>query len=872
MYLPSVAIITDNNILAIPLADKLKKLKCSVETFETVNLKKLDDKRRYDYAIFIYLNQKDIISHVKNYSSKTIFVFPYAQTENTLKLIKDLKKKFKERKEGSVSTLYLGELIGPHKNLFKNDWLNQSLVDAVIKQSVEVFKKDIVFHPISVSAAIRQIVKSLFSFGYYGKEAAIISSGLSQSKLIEILRRQIPTLVIKPNKKSEAFVLEDTQGKIVIKQNLEKEIIKALKNIANHKENFTLKTPKKTRSFKKKSISARLVRAAALSVVLIFWPTLLIFFIAFSQKVEWKLIERGNFNLAQKLFYVSKNASSQLVSYLNFLPDIPGENIFLHPIEGAARVLTRSGEIGISVARLGSMYIDLYDNAGEAEEYNLEDYAMKVSLELDYLHNELGFVETEIEELRGFSKDIFANWILFQESENPAQSYAVAGGDEAIEIVPEGHKSKQKPRVKTRGSLYENDGDLRENITQVKRIVNELPSLLGQNKDRTYLILFQNNLSIRPTGGVIVSVAFITFSKGKLSNIEVLNTEVVDTYLKGFVASPGPIAKYFGSESFNLRDSNWDPNFEGAAEQAEWFIDKEIDRQVDGTIAIDVDLVAKILLITGGVHIDKFGIDVDAKNLRQVILERSNNEIWSELLSELSESLIKLDDTKKTQLGRILVSGLEEKHFLVFLHNSYAQRSISELGWDGGLPDAGCPGNCFADWVGSVESLTNENNASAMTRRAADLNIVFEEGLVKRRYVILLENTSVPESEGRVSSLYIRIVAPEESGFSPVVVKTDEEEKEIVPEVLTINGHKEAGIFVEVEPGSRLIMQFAWESPANLNINKSGEYRLFLRKQPGILDFPTKIKVNIPEKSLTQEQILEYNTELSRDFVSRISW
>src|SRR3989344_1681791 len=135
MYLPSVAIITDNNILAIPLAAKLKKLKCSVETFEAVSLKKLDEKRKYDYAIFIYLNQKNIISLVKNYSSKTIFVFPYAQTENNFMQIEDLKKKFKERKEGSVSTLYLGELIGPQKNLFKHDWLNQTLVDAVIKQS-----------------------------------------------------------------------------------------------------------------------------------------------------------------------------------------------------------------------------------------------------------------------------------------------------------------------------------------------------------------------------------------------------------------------------------------------------------------------------------------------------------------------------------------------------------------------------------------------------------------------------------------------------------------------------------------------------------------------------------------------------------------
>lgn len=831
MLSPSIAIITDNNILAIPLAIKLKKLKCIVEIVTNVNLKNLDEKRGYDYTIYIYLSQRDTISLVKNYSSKTIFIFPYFQTENTFKQIDGLKKKLKEIKEKTVSVLYLGELIGSHKLSTIHDFLNQTLVDVVIKQRVEVFKKDVVFYPITVRAATRQIVKSLFSFGYYGKEAAIISSGLTQSELIEILRRHTPALLVRPNKKSVRMFVADTKGKIVIKQNLEKEIVATLTNIAAHKEKYDLKIKKRPSNFNRKSYEKWLVRTAAALAVLIIWPTLLVFMMAFTQKIEWKLLERGNFYIAQKLFNVSKNTSSLLAGYLEFLPDIPGENIFLRPIDGVAKVLTRSSEIGISVARLGRMYHDLYDKVGEVEEYNLEGHAMDFSLELDHLYKELGFIESEIRQLKGLTKNSFASWVL-----------------------------------------YENDEDFRGKIIQVKRMVNELPDLLGQDKDKTYLILFQNNLSIRPTGGAIVSVAFITFSKGKLSNIEVLNTEVVDTYLKGFVVPPGPIAKYFESESFNLRDSNWDPNFAGAAEQAEWFIDKEIDRQVDGTIAIDVDLIYEILLFTGGVHIDKLEIDIDAKNLRQVILERPGSEIWSDLLSELLENLIKLDDSKKTKLLRTILKGLEEKHLLVFLHNVNAQRSISELGWDGALPDASCPGNCLADWVGLVESLTIDNDTSALTRRAADLDVAFEEGLVKRRYVILLENTASSGPERKVSSLYLRVVTPEESGFSPVVVKTDDEEKEIVPEVVTINGHKEAGIFIEVEPRTSLIIQFAWESPTNLSFDRPGEYKIFLRKQPGILDFPTKIKVNIPTISLTQTQILEYNTELSRDYILPISW
>ena len=44
-----------------------------------------------------------------------------------------------------------------------------------------------------------------------------------------------------------------------------------------------------------------------------------------------------------------------------------------------------------------------------------------------------------------------------------------------------------------------------------------MPSMLGANGTRRYLLLVQNNAEIRPTGGIAGSFAILKADKGKLS-------------------------------------------------------------------------------------------------------------------------------------------------------------------------------------------------------------------------------------------------------------------------------------------------------------------------------------------------------------------
>jgi hypothetical protein len=124
-------------------------------------------------------------------------------------------------------------------------------------------------------------------------------------------------------------------------------------------------------------------------------------------------------------------------------------------------------------------------------------------------------------------------------------------------------------------------------------------------------------------------------------------------------------------------------------------------------------------------------------------------------------------------------------------------------------------------------------------------------------------------------------LAPHSAVFADVEVSDSTEREFITPEINELRGRKEAGVFVEVRPGQTRNLTFSWEESMNISFSETGEYRLFWRKQAGTIADQINVRFSLPEGvktysvapySLTQEGALGYNTNLARDFSSRIFW
>src|SRR3989344_1662095 len=140
---------------------------------------------------------------------------------------------------------------------------------------------------------------------------------------------------------------------------------------------------------------------------------------------------------------------------------------------------------------------------------------------------------------------------------------------------------------------------LRKKISKINTLLPGLGKIIGIGEQRVYLILLQNDTELRPTGGFIQTVGLLTLKNGQIIDLKTFDTYSLDGQLKGYVEPPSDLKKYLGESGWYLRDSNWDPDFSLSAQRAEWFLEKEIGRKVDGVISINTTSLKHFIGILG---------------------------------------------------------------------------------------------------------------------------------------------------------------------------------------------------------------------------------------------------------------------------------
>jgi len=158
--------------------------------------------------------------------------------------------------------------------------------------------------------------------------------------------------------------------------------------------------------------------------------------------------------------------------------------------------------------------------------------------------------------------------------------------------------------------------DLKGQLGLGKEILKIIPEILGlDGRRREYMVLFQNESEIRPTGGFIGSYGLISFQKGRLIDFEVKDIYEADGQLKGHVEPPWEIKAHLGEANWYMRDANWNPDFVKTSADIQWFLEKETQKRVDGVVGIDLAVVRAMLGVTGPIKVTDFKETIDKDNL-----------------------------------------------------------------------------------------------------------------------------------------------------------------------------------------------------------------------------------------------------------------
>jgi len=442
-------------------------------------------------------------------------------------------------------------------------------------------------------------------------------------------------------------------------------------------------------------------------------------------------------------------------------------------------------------------------------------------------------------------------------------------------------------------------------ITIISNTIDIWPSLFGFDRKKTYLILFQNNEELRPSGGFIGSYGLLTLDKGRVSDFSINDVYEADGNLKGHVEPPFAIRRFLPSAHWFLRDSNFDVDFEKSASTSAFFLDLETSKKVDAVIGVDFSLLKQIVSATGPINIPDYKETVTADNIFSLAEAKSQNNFFpgstqkKDFLSALYKSILsKVSEGKNISYASLIetaVNSIFEKHVLFAFNDKNIQDSFTVNDWSSSLWD-NRQNFDVSDFLGLSEANLGVNKANYFIERSLtqDINIK-DDGIILSNATILYKNKSTnTDLLGGDYKNYLRLILPQGSEISQITI--DGEKVETTP-AITDSAVYEAKNFVaskklEIEnyqEGNKSIFGFLINVPKgkeksvsiDYSINKkisldapSFSYDLKFFKQPGVDSIPYNFSLSVPSSyravNLSQGinigEKITFSKKITRDF------
>ena len=411
---------------------------------------------------------------------------------------------------------------------------------------------------------------------------------------------------------------------------------------------------------------------------------------------------------------------------------------------------------------------------------------------------------------------------------------------------------------------------LRENIRRVQELINQgaslisdgkplievAPYLLGIESERTYLVIFQNDKELRPTGGFLTAYSVMSVKEGKFEPVSSNDIYNLDAQYKPDTPAPEPIIKYLEgpyvlNKNLRLRDMNWTPDFAQSMEQFSRAVEEAGIKGIDGIIAVDTHLLVNLLEVLGPVGVPGFGNYstqiVPECNCPQVIYElelfadvegpivwdpldptriiyappnyENRKKIIGPLMNSILANAMGQPKEKLPDLFEAVFKSLTEKHVLFYLFDEEAQKAVESFGIAGRIDDY------QGDYLHINDANLGGRKSNLYVTQEVDQQIEVEkDGSVVKTVTITYKN---PEKfDGWLNSVlpnWVRIYVPK--GSELLAFEGVEDKKEPYEEF----GKTVFAGFFELRPEGVSKVTFKYKLPFKVD----GEYNLFIQKQPG---------------------------------------
>jgi len=424
-----------------------------------------------------------------------------------------------------------------------------------------------------------------------------------------------------------------------------------------------------------------------------------------------------------------------------------------------------------------------------------------------------------------------------------------------------------------------------QTFSDYKPVIASLGKMAGADEPQKYLVLFQNDNELRPTGGFLTAYAIITIDKGVVNSEKSDDIYELDQKFTKKIAIPEVLGKYLTTEKYyHLRDMNISPDFKTSME--EFYTNYSTVRgepaDIDGIIAVDTYVLSELLKVIGPVEAPGYGVFSAENDIRcdcpQVVyalseiitkptpyMREDRKGVLGPLMKSVLAKTFDLDKARFPELFAVAMNSIEGRHLQMYFMDDASQLATEQINAAGRLYELK---DNLKDWQMGTNmdfiAIVDANLGGAKSNLFTNYEVkqivsAPTDGRLEKTVEITYKNTRKADNcnleAGKLclnSTLndWLRIYLP--AGSELIEIQGISNEASVYEEanLTVIDG------YFSLEPMGLAKIKLSYTVPYTDTVN----YNLRMWKQGGIDAVPLLIDVTGGEEQLTLDKDLEYST------------
>lgn len=367
--------------------------------------------------------------------------------------------------------------------------------------------------------------------------------------------------------------------------------------------------------------------------------------------------------------------------------------------------------------------------------------------------------------------------------------------------------------------------------------IDTMQKVFGSDDFKRYMIVFQNNRELRPTGGFMGSFAILDVQKGKILGLTVPPGGTYDLQGQLDVRVKPPTPLLLTNSRWEFQDANWWPDFPASAQKMAWFYQHGRKSTVDGVIAVNASVFEKLLSAIGPIQNEKHDVTLSAATALDELqykvevdyntVSNTPKAIIGDLAAQLLTELPKRNTADALKILVTLHDSLQNKEIQAYFVDKSTEETMQQFGWAGDI----VKNDPHQDYLFAVNTnIQGQKSDAKITQEIEHQAEVQEDGTVIDTVLIRRTHSGVSGEifTGKPNISYLRIYVPEGAelldagGFSTIADTSFRPPQEWTNDDIDLS-QKEIGRRFDSKTATEIYSSFGKTVFANWVVTNPGE-------------------------------------------------